>query len=229
MVDLEDIRDSLPTIDRKDFVLAVLVFSLFAATVFMSVMYFTKDPMPPSPAKGHICWNNKWVENLDDCPEQMCTVPEEYTELEDYTEYEATPGEECFNSTQIDTNCTIRHVKYAKVSNECILNPGKVSCTINNLEEDISAEFTVSIGFREMFGETGETQTKTIYPGELGTFTMATDHAVDDCYCREEMPKKEICIDDIVTTQICHNTTKYVPVTKQKKVTRYRLVEKPCD
>jgi len=217
--------EGIPNIERKDFILVIVIVGLFVATIIMSAMYFAKQSPEP---KGYICWNNKWVEDTSQCPDKLCQVPEEYTESEDYTDFEGYTDKICFNSTKVNKNCTTQNVKYSKTNPECTLNPTKVSCTINNLDT-AAVDFTVKVGFEAMFGRVGEEQAKTIQPGSSATFEYTTEQAVSGCYCEDVMPTKEICLDIIEPIELCQNVTKYNPVIKQRKITKYRTVEKSCE
>ena len=178
--------------------------------------------------KEYVCWDNTRVADPSICPKRMCDVSEEYTETEDYSEYEETNTTVCFDTLEIEEICIMEQVRYFQMMTNCNLVEGSVSCVVANLGSDAAA-FSVNIGFGEGLLKEGTTKTESIANGQTKLFSYLVGHEVDSrCYCEVSAPKIEVCTEKTVPKEVCEEITKYNPVTKQRKITKYRIVKKPC-
>jgi len=176
----------------------------------------------------YVCWDDNVVDDPDDCAVQLCEYPESYTETEEYTDYEEYNETICFDTVDVEEVCSFEQVEYFQMIGECNLAEGIVSCMVTNLGTD-SAAFTVNIGFGEGFLRDGTTKTEAIESKQTRPFSYSVGHKVDSsCYCEVSAPKIEVCKEETSSNKVCEDILKYDSITKQRKITKYRVVEQPC-
>lgn len=91
------------------------------------------------------------------------------------------------------------------------------SCTITNLD-DVGGVFYVNIGFNVQGQPLSEDQSRFLYPQSSQTFSIERDADVQNCFCKEQAPTKQVCRDVI----------KYKDVQKTRTITKYKT-ESQCD
>ena len=145
---------------------------------------------------------------------------EEYLKTEYYTE----------TVPYTDTECESKLLVYKVQKGSCVNRednffaddePAKYSCTITNLDNE-GGQFSMRIGFNVNGQQLEETQSRYIYPQSSETFRIERDASIQNCYCAENVPTKQVCRDVIKYQEIQRERQ----VTAYKPVTKYRTEQK---
>lgn len=161
--------------------------------------------------------------------QKMCDYEEEYTETENYTDYINVTKLECHNETVVVQDCKIQPVDFSVTNHTCITNPvGLASCALTNFDNQMQ-NFQIEIGFIKADGtKVSEQQTKYVDAGNSATFIFQKQEIFSKCFYGAEMLTKQVCSDNLKEIEKCENADIAEPVAKQKKVTKYKTVQKPC-
>lgn len=147
----------------------------------------------------------------------LCKITEEiYTELEPYTETE------CIEVPNVETICETNDLKY-NLEEECYYTNGGATlnskCTITNLD-GVEGMFTLEIGVVDGTNTPiTETRIASIYPQGSEEMRYSSTMDMGKCICNiVTIPQREVCYDNITSSEKCYSLQKYREVEKVKEV-----------
>ncbi|MBU3905121.1 MAG: hypothetical protein KJ906_03160 [Nanoarchaeota archaeon] len=144
----------------------------------------------------------------DDCE----IIEKVYTELEQYTE------NECIKFPYVEPVCETGNLNYT-LSKQCYwsnnLTTLNTRCSITNID-GVEGDFAIEIGIINKDGvRITEQQSVSIYPRVTENLKYSYDIDMGTCYCDViDIPKREVCYDNITYTEKCYDLKKYKEVEK---------------
>ncbi len=97
-------------------------------------------------------------------------------------------------------------------------HPASYSCSITNYDTE-AGSFSMTIGFNVKGQQLSETQSKYIYPQTTEQFSISRESDIDNCFCNEQIPTKQVCHDVIVMVDQTKTTDKTLYCSALSKLT----------